>query len=108
MRFLALRYNFRCSASNNSTTFISTLRTKINHVICSLYHVHVMFDDHNRIASIPQPQQHMDEPLGVGEMQTSGWFVKKIHSCPSSRLTQLCRQLNTLRFTTRKSSRRLP
>src|SRR5579872_2980052 len=79
-----LGYVFRCSLRDNLTTGVASLWPQVNQPVGALDDIQVVFNHHNRIASIHQPLQHLKQTLHIGKMQTRRWFIENVH-CATSR-----------------------
>lgn len=57
---------------------MATLRSQIDDVIGGLNHIHVMFDQNDRMTGINQAIERLEQPIDVREMQTGGRFIQDV------------------------------
>ena len=82
------RHLFRGPTHYESTTAIAALGAEIHDPVGGLDHVQVVFDDHHRVATIPQSVQHSQELLDIAKMQSRGGFVEDVQSSARIALRQ--------------------
>ena len=80
--FSALCDVFRSPPRNNSATATTTLGTQVDHVVGGLNHVQVVLDDHNRVALVDKFVQHVEQLVGVLEVQAGRRFVEDVECAP--------------------------
>src|SRR5450631_4732024 len=47
----------------------------VEHAVRGLHDLWIMFDDHQRIAGVPQTLHHADDAAHVAGMQANGWLI---------------------------------
>ena len=91
-------YRLRSSRSYDFTAAASAFRPKVDDVIRRLDHIHVVFDHDHRIALVRESPQHLQEHLGILEVETRGGLVKDVHCTACTDLRQLRGELDALGF----------
>ena len=100
--------NFLGSAlSHYRSAAISTLRTDINNIIRGLDHIQIMLNYYNGISTVRKSAQNLHQLLHICKMQSGRRFIQNLDRLASAALTKLCRQLDTLCFSSGKRSGRL-
>ena len=89
---------------NDGAAAISTLRPEINNVICALYQIEVMLYCYDGISVIGKTLQDSDKLGYVLRVKSGCRLIKYISRLTGRSLGKLGSELNSLRFTTRKSS----
>ena len=67
---------FWCSACDEVSSTVSTLRTQINNMVSTLNNLHVMFDDQNGMSAFNEGIECLEQSLDVMEVETRSWFVE--------------------------------
>jgi len=102
VRRLTRRYLLRSPRRYHSSTCVTAFRTKIDHVVRSLYHIEMMFYQQHTVTCINKPVQRFKQPFNIGQMQPGSRLIEYVHRVLRSlQLAQLGCDLYSLRFTTR-------
>ena len=64
------------------TAPVATLGAQVDDPVSRLNHVHVVLDDHDRVAVITQPMQNAEQLLNIMEMQPGGGLVEDVERVP--------------------------
>src|SRR5687768_12801929 len=96
------RDRFRRAGGDNAPAAVAALGSEVDHPVGGLHHVHVVLDDHHRIARVAQAVQHFEQQLDVVEVQPSGGLVQYVKGAAGVALRQLERKLDALRLAARQ------
>ena len=89
---------------NDVAAVFACARSEIDDVIRGAHHVRIVLDHEDRIAEIAQLFENLDQPAGVAAVQSDRRLVEHIAGADQPR-TEASRELNTLRFASRKRRR---
>ena len=77
-------------------------------MVCRLYYIQVVLDDHNRIIEIDQIIQNFQEFLDIGKVKPGGGLVEEIKGPAGMSFAQFLGELDPLSLAPREGCRRLP
>ena len=80
---------FRGAGADNISTSLPAFRAQINDMICNFDHIHIVFDDQNRVAPFNQTVQHFQEDFDVFKVKSGSRFIKDIKRLSCIALGQL-------------------
>src|SRR5205085_2543998 len=80
----------------DSPAGLAAFRAEVDDPISLLDHVQIMLDDHDTMAEIAQPIEHIQKLVNVREMQAGGGFVEDIHREAGGGLAEFGGQLDAL------------
>src|SRR6185436_836660 len=98
VRVLVLRDGFGCARDEHAAPAGTTLGPEIDDPVGGLDHVEIVLDDHDGVALIAQPVQHVEQLRDVVEMQPGGRLVEDVERAAGGALGELPSQLDPLRF----------
>ena len=75
---------------------------QVDDMVGAFNDVQVMFNHHNRVAHIDQPEQNVEEFLNIGKMQADGRLIQDIEGIAVQAFRQFPRQLYALGFAARQ------
>ena len=107
VRFSAPRDFFRSPLRHDASPARSTFRSKVDDVVGRLDDVEVVLDDYNRVALIDKLVQHVEQLVGVLEMQAGRRLVENVERRAGAPPRQLLRELDPLRLAPAQRRRRL-
>ena len=81
---------------DDETSAFTALGTEIDHPICCLDDVEIVFDDHNSVAVVDEASENREELANVVEMKAGGRFVEDVDGVARRPLGQLGGQLHSL------------
>ncbi len=58
------------------STTITSLRTEVDDVVCTLDYLEIMFDDNECMSALEQKVKGFEENADIMEMKTGGWLVE--------------------------------
>ena len=73
---LALDDFLWCAGADDVTTFLATFRTNVDDVVGTLDDIHVVLNDENRVTTLNEGVEGMQQTLNVVEMKSCGWLVE--------------------------------
>src|SRR6185436_18642627 len=76
---------------------VAAFRTEVDHPVRGLDHIQVVFDDHNRVACVAQPVQHVQQHPDVVEVQAGGRLIQYVQRTAGVALGEFERELDALR-----------
>ena len=85
-----------CAASNNRSSAVTALGSKVDYVVGNLNYVKVMLDNHDGIAVFYKSVQNLNQLVHVRDMQASGGFVKNVKRPARCLAAKLGGKLDTL------------
>ena len=68
----------RGSVRDDLTAIAPAFWPQVNDIVRGLDDIHLMLNDENRVASIYQTMEAIEEPLDIGKMETCGGFIQDI------------------------------
>ena len=86
--------------SNNFSTFITTVRTKINDMVSSFDNIKIMLNNKNGITFINKSLKNINQPMHVSCMKTCCRLIKNVNCFTGRRFSKLGSRLNSLCLTT--------
>ena len=100
-RFGDIHYILGSTCRHNLSAVASGSRSYINYPVRSIHGILIMLDNDQCIAKIPQMLERCKQLVVIPLMKADAWFVEYIADTHQSR-TYLCRQPDTLCFSSRK------
>src|SRR6185437_15240036 len=91
-----------CPARHDRAAFQTTLGSEIDDVIGCLDDIEIVLDHEDRVATIHQRVQNLEQHAHILEVQTRGRLVQNVESASRVPLGQLGRKLDALRLSARK------
>src|SRR4029453_19456553 len=99
VRSLACGDLFGRACDDDPAAGMAAFGAEVDHVVCGLDDVHVMFDSQHRMACVHEPMQAVEQPLDVREVKSRRRLVENIEGMFGSlEFAQLCRQFDALGF----------
>ena len=71
------RHFFGCSAAHQCATFVTAVRTEVYDVVCTLGHIHIVFNDKDGVSTFYQSIEGGKQSFDVVEMQTRGRLIQE-------------------------------
>jgi hypothetical protein len=82
------------------TSRFATKRTDINNPVCVCNHVQIVFDNNNRVASLDESRENIEELLHIDKMKTCRRLIENIEGLIIRSLREIKSELDTLCLTT--------
>ena len=98
MALLVAGYFLRCTLGHDESSTAPAFRPKIDQPVRATYDVYVMFDDDDGITALYQRVESAQQLPDVVEMQTRRGFVEDVKSLLWTGLSEMRRQLDSLRL----------
>ena len=92
------------SAIHQLATLLPTARSDVDEVVRAAHHRFFVLHHQQRVALVPQPFHHANEPPDVARMQPDAWLIQheqRVHQ----RSPETRREIHPLQFTTTQSAR---
>ena len=78
MRRLACSDLFRRARYDNLSASVAAFRAEVDHVVCGLDDIHVVFDGQYRVACVHKSMQTVEQALDIGEVKSRGRLVENV------------------------------
>ncbi len=98
----ASRHIFGGTLNNNGAASPTPFWTHVYYVICHLYHVQIVLDNNDSVASIYQLIHHFHQNSYVLEVETCGRLIEQIYGLASVSFREFGSQLNSLTLAARE------
>ncbi len=95
---VGLRQGLGPALEQDLAALAPTLRAEVNHVVGLLDDVHVVLDDHHRVALVDEPVQDVEEMTHVLEVHAGGRLVENVERVAGAGAGELLRELHALRL----------
>ena len=79
---------------------LSTLRSYVDHMVGTFYHIHIVLDYHHSMTCIHKLAECFQEHADIVEMQPCGGFIENKHAAGGILLGQIISKLHALALTT--------
>ena len=94
---------FRCSRTHDQSAAIAAFGTEIDDPICALHNIKIVFDHHERVASVRESAEYAKQSIDISKVQACCRFIKDIQRASiRSACTEFRRKFDALRFTAGK------
>ena len=91
-----------CAGADDVTAFLASFRTNVDDVVGTLDDIHVVLNDENRVTTLNEGVEGMQQTLNVVEMKSCGWLVEDEKCFILFLLRDVIGKLDTLILTARK------
>src|SRR5438034_11215211 len=89
-------YLFWGARRHDSAAAFSAFGAKVDNPIGVANYIKVVLDDHNGVAQVGQPMQHIEQLFDIVEMQARGGLVQQVKSLTGLTFAQFAGQFNAL------------
>src|SRR5262245_20220661 len=108
VRFRRLsRHGFGRADSDHAAAIVATLGAEIDDPVRRLDHVQVVLDDHDGIALLDEPIEHLEQLLDVREVQPRRRLIQDVERTAGGAAAELGGELHALSLPTRQRGGRL-